>query len=151
MGDLKKRIATVRARYSSPYFYLDRTAHEALRRAKEYFRTDNESSLAYAMAEILFGAPGRGRKKGKILDDNWHLQLGFAYFEVRYEHPRLSDVKIAEIISKNPQFKEYRSNPELLRQRLGEAKRQYSLWEEWKREEAESDSSLEYDADRDDE
>ena len=88
-------------------------------------------ALAVAMAEVLFPAPGRGRKKGRIWDDKRYRQLGSAYFNMQRDHPRLSDVKIATIISKDdPDFKEYRSDPELLRQRLAKAKREYNSWAE---------------------
>jgi hypothetical protein len=130
MGDLRKRMASVRTRRFKPHGWVfDGPAYEALKRAKDFFGTDSMLALATAMAEVLFPGEGRGRKRGsKTWDDNKHLQLAFAYFELKSEHPRLKDVKIAEIISRDPNFKEYHNNHELLRQRLGKAKRQYGLW-----------------------
>jgi hypothetical protein len=84
--------------------------------------------LALAMAEVLFGGQARGRPKGvKTWTENRYLHLGFAYYRIKHEHPRKSDTKIAAILGKHPDFK---GDPENIRQRLGEAKRQYNLWAE---------------------
>jgi hypothetical protein len=129
MGDVKSRLAAVRARrVRKNGWNYDASAFEALRRAEEFFGSKDKLGVATAMAEVLFPDPGRGRKRGaKTWDSEKHLQLGFAYYEVKEERPHLSDAKIAEIISKRPEFNGYSKNHELLRQRLGEAKRQWAL------------------------
>lgn len=135
MGDVKKRMATVRARRFKRYgdSEWDVLSLKALDRAKEYFGSDDVDFLAQAMAEVLFGHQGRGRIKGvKTWTDNRYLHLGFAYHDIKREQPRLSDTKIAELLSKHPDFK---SDAENLRQRLGEAKRQYLAWAEYQAEE----------------
>jgi hypothetical protein len=135
MGDIKKRMATVRAHRFNRYgdSKWDTLSWDALGRAKEYFRTEDMKFLAQAMAEVLFGRQARGWPKGiKTWTDNRHLHLAFAYYEIKREHPKMSDSKIAELLCKHPDFK---SDAENLRQRLGKAKREYSAWAEYQAKE----------------
>ena len=65
MGDVRARLATVRARRFNKYgdWSFDDSAVESLRRAEKYFGTSVMHALAVAMAEVLFPAPGRGKKR----------------------------------------------------------------------------------------
>jgi hypothetical protein len=122
--------------------YIRRTLHcdpNSLKRAAEFFRLNEgmglnlaiESDvflLAVLLAEELFNRR-RGPKSGnQAWDAHRFLELGRLYNELKREWPRASDTEIAEIISWDPEFKEYRNNPELIRQRLPQAKRE---WEKW--------------------
>jgi hypothetical protein len=85
--------------------------------------------LALVLAEELFGKRRRGRKPGnRAWDENRFLELGSLYQELKRDCPRTSDSELAETIAEDPAFKEYRNNPELIRQRLPQAKRE---WEKW--------------------
>jgi hypothetical protein len=138
MGDIKKRMASVVARrWKNGDAYFDRDAHEALGRAQEYFGTKDANVLSLLMAETLFGRQERGRAKGvKTWTDHRHLMLAFAYYDMKREHPSMSDTKIAAALCKDPVF---RSDAESLRQRLREAKRQYDEWGKHQAEEAFAD------------
>jgi hypothetical protein len=135
----------------------------SLKRAAEFFRLNEvdrldptrESDvflLALLLAEELFGKRRRGRKPGnKAWDENRFLKLGFLYEELKREWPRTSDSELAETIAEDPAFKEYRNNPELIRQRLPEAKREWEKWadgyaEDWftNREDDEDDDPASY-------
>jgi hypothetical protein len=121
MGDIKKRMATVRARRFNKYgdSTWNLASLVALGKAKEYFGTDNAQFLAQAMAEVLFGHQARGRAKGiKTWTDNRLLHLAFAYTEIKWAQPSLSDTNIAALLCAHPDFK---SDPENLRQRLGKS------------------------------
>ena len=92
-----------------------------LERAQEFFGTDDDHLLALAMAEVLFGS---GEAKGvKVWTDKRLFQLGLTYYDIKNEHPRMSDSKIAELICKNPDFK---GDAESIRQRLRAAR--YQFW-----------------------
>jgi hypothetical protein len=111
-----------------------------LDRAAEFFGLDHTHPpdlfvLALLLAEELFGKRKRGRKPGNVEWD-WkkYEQLVFKYLKLKREHPRDSDTKLAAAIVEDPEFRVYRGNPELIRQRLPEAKRRYEAWkryEEW--------------------
>jgi hypothetical protein len=153
VGDIKKRMAAIRARRFGKHFdfYSDGTGWEALKRAKAYFGVNADHIVAMAMAEVLFGAPGRGRKKGSQSWDDKHLiRLGRAYYIVKRKHPDLTDTKIAQIISLSPDYKEYRGNSEPLRQRLRKAKRVYDSWEDHERSRSEEGPAEEQDIGADD-
>jgi hypothetical protein len=112
----------------------------SLKRAEEFFRLNefmglnlaSESDvflLAVLLAEELFGKRRRGPKSGnQAWDARRFLELAHLYEEFKREWPRASDTEIAEIISWDPEFKEYRSNPDLIRKRLPEAKRRLMAW-----------------------
>jgi hypothetical protein len=106
----------------------------SLDRAAQFFGLDHTHPpdlfvLAILLAEDQFGERKRGRKPGNVVwDSNKYLQLGFKYVELKHEHPGESDTKLAVAIVKDPEFREYRGNPELIRQRLPEAKRQHEEW-----------------------
>ena len=108
----------------------------SLQRAAKFFELDHTYPadlfvLALVLAEELFGERKRGRKPGnRAWDWTRFLELGFLYEKLKSEWPRLNDTRIAAVIVKDPAFKEYRSNPELIRQRLPEAKRELAGWEE---------------------
>jgi hypothetical protein len=63
--------------------------------------------------------------------------LAFKYRELKSSNPNCNDTEIAELISKEREFNEYRNNPELIRQRLPNARREYDVWWEHTMEEAE--------------
>jgi hypothetical protein len=123
--------------------YIRRTLHcdpTSLKRAAEFFslnegyrldptRESDVFLLALLLAEELFGERRRGPKSGnQKWDAERFLELGQLYQELKREWPRTSDRELAETIAWDPAFKEYRNNPELIRQRLPEAKRE---WEKW--------------------
>jgi len=87
------------------------------------------------MAEVLFGRqePG-GTKEIKTWTRQRYLLLAQAYHEIKREHPRMSDTKIAELLCDDPDFK---GDAENLRQRLVKAKREFERW-------AEQDAAAEY-------
>jgi hypothetical protein len=148
--------------------YIRRTLYcdpNSLRRAAEFFRLNEgmglnlaiESDiflLAVLLAEELFKRRP-GRKPGnKAWDENRFLELGFLYKELKRDCPRTSDTELAKIIAADPAFKEYRDNPELIRQRLPQAKREWEKWalnsaEDWflnfaNREDDEDDDPASY-------
>jgi hypothetical protein len=107
----------------------------SLKRAAEFFGLNpsipaDVHTLALVLAEEVFGERKRGRKPGNAAwDADRLLQLAFFYFqEIKVEWPHLNDTKLAEKIAEIDAFKEYRSNPELIRQRLPKAKREYGQW-----------------------
>jgi hypothetical protein len=112
----------------------------SLDRAADFFGLDHTHPpdlfvLALLLAEELFGERKRGRKPGDVEWD-WkkYQQLAFKYVKLKREHPRDSDTKLAAAIAKDTEFREYRGNPESIRQRLPKTKRQYEEWqryEEW--------------------
>jgi hypothetical protein len=137
MGDIKKRMAIVRARRFNKYgdSVWDRMSFVALERATKYFGTNNVHFLAQAMAEVLFGRQEPGGTKGiKTWTRQRYLLLTQAYHEIKREHPRMSDTKIAELLCDDPDFK---GDAENLRQRLVKAKREFERW-------AEQDAAAEY-------
>ena len=125
--------------------YIRRTLHcdpTSLKRAAEFFRLNevyrldptSESDvflLALLLAEELFGKRRRGPKSGnQKWDAERFLELGYLYEELKRDCPRTSDSELAETIALDPAFKEYRNHPELIRQRLPEAKRELARWQE---------------------
>jgi len=106
----------------------------SLKRAAEFFGLDHAipadvSMLALVLADELFGERKRGRKAGnQAWDTDRFLELGFAYDELKKDYPHLSDTKLAELLVDIHEFKEYRNNPELIRQRLSRAKRELQEW-----------------------
>jgi hypothetical protein len=118
----------------------------SLERAAIFFELDHShpqdrSVLIHILAEILFGTRKRGKKTGdKVWTDNRFLMLAFKYRERKSSNPNCNDTEIAELISKEPEFNEYRNNPELIRQRLSRARREYDVWWEYTMDEAEADS-----------
>jgi len=117
--------------YIGGTLYCDPTS---LQRAAEFFGLNPtlESDLcllALLLAEELFGKRRRGPKSGnQAWDAKRFLELARLYEEFKREWPRVSDTEIAEVISRAPEFKEYRSNPDLIRKRLPEAKRRLMAW-----------------------
>jgi hypothetical protein len=129
--------------------YIRRTLHcdpNSLRRAAEFFKLNEHMGLnlalesdvfllAVLLAEELFNRR-RGPKSGnnQAWDAERFLELARLYEEFKREWPRASDTEIAEVISTAPEFKEYRSNPDLIRKRLPEAKRRLMAWWEENRD-----------------
>jgi hypothetical protein len=118
--------------------YIRRTLHcdpTSLKRAAEFFRLDEGYRLdptreadvfllALLLAEELFGKRRRGPKSGnQKWDAERFLELGCLYEELKRDCPRLNDTQLAKIIAEEPAFKEYRDHPELIRQRIPEARR----------------------------
>jgi hypothetical protein len=125
--------------------YIRRTLHcdpTSLKRAAEFFRLNEvyrldptrESDvflLALLLAEELFGKRRRGPKSGnQKWDAERFLELGFLYEELKRDCSRLSDTQLVELVVKDFAFKEYQNHPELIRQRLPEAKRVLAKWQE---------------------
>lgn len=112
---------------------------QSLKMAAEFFKLDYKdpydlSLLAHILAETIFGSSARGRKKGdKIWTSQRLLALASKYFELKSQNPKFNDTKIADLISQDGEFREYRNNPELIRQRLSKAR--HEDWLEYKREE----------------
>jgi hypothetical protein len=135
---LRKHRGTKASFTEPPHFnYIRRVLccdPASLERAAEYFGLNHTHPpdlfvLAILLAENLFGERKRGRKPGNVLwDSNKYLQLGFKYMDLKRERPRESDAKLAVAIAEDSEFREYRRNPELIRQRLPEAKRQHEEW-----------------------
>jgi hypothetical protein len=107
---------------------------KSLEKAAHFFGLDHThpddlSKLAHILAEEVFGARRRGRKTGgKIWNSERYLELGFRYQIAKRENPKLSDVKISEIMGNSPQFREYKNNPEQIRQKFPQARRKYEDW-----------------------
>jgi len=129
--------------------YIRHTLHcdpTSLKRAAEFFTLDEDYPLdptrvsdvfllALLLAEELFGQRRRGPKSGnQKWDAERFLELAHLYEELKRDCSRLNDTELAELIVKDLAFKEYRNNPELIRQRLPQAKRE---WEKWARDYAE--------------
>ena len=84
--------------------------------AREYFAIDNDDLLMAMMAEVLFGRHKRGRSKGTVTwTSRKYMELGEAYAEIHAKDPKLSDTKIAELLSRTGAYKSYPA--EVLRQR----------------------------------
>ena len=95
------------------------------------------SVLAHILAELVFGKRTRGRKKGdKIWTDQRLLELAFKYYELKRQHQNLYDTELAELVSQQKAFREYRNNPDVIRQRLYKARQEYETWLEYQRDEA---------------
>jgi hypothetical protein len=125
--------------------YIRRTLHcdpTSLKRAAEFFtlnedypldptRVSDVFLLALLLAEELFGKRRRGPKSGnQKWDAARFLELGRLYEELKRDCSRLNDTELAELIVEDPAFKEYRNNPELIRQRLPDAKRELAKWQD---------------------
>jgi hypothetical protein len=112
----------------------------SLDRAAEFFGLDHKHPpdlflLALLLAEELFGKRKRGPRPGnKVWNTVKFLRLGYKYRDLKLERPRESDAKLAVAIAEDPEFRQYRCNPELIRQRLAGAKRQLEeqkRYEDW--------------------
>jgi hypothetical protein len=127
-----------------------------LEKSAQFFELDHTHPpdlfvLAHILAEEVFGTRVRGRKKGnKIWTDQRYLELAFKYYELKGQRPKLNDTKLAELISQEKAFREYRNNSELIRQRLYKARQEYKVWSEYQNEEAWIDSMIENRPDPDD-
>jgi hypothetical protein len=110
--------------------------------AAQYLRLDphdarQREALLYLLADVIFGQPAKkGRPKGS--KPSWGssrlLTLGNIYDAMKYDNPKLSDTKIAELIkNKCPEFKH--DEPEQIRQRLRPAHEEFLEW--WREHSAE--------------
>jgi len=118
----------------------------AMPKALEYFGLDVSQPwdwmvLLSVLSEVLFGELPRGRKEGagKFWDHRAYLALADLYYEIGIEveaddelgplaKRKFTNTKIAELISRTPEFDQYRNSPGELRKRLPEALRQYEKW-----------------------
>jgi hypothetical protein len=99
---------------------------KSLESAARFFGLNHTSTpdcavLASLLAEVLFGsAPKRGAKRGRAAawDGPTLIRLGRRYRELKVAHPKYSDSKIAEIISGERDFKNYRKDPNAIRKKL---------------------------------
>jgi hypothetical protein len=123
---IQKRLNNARLQY-----YL-REPESVARAAKAFGLDPNDVSqreqLLYKLADVFFGAPGKkGRPKGSRTSWGKRLiALGRLCNEIKDESPKLSDAKIAKLITKDPEFKH--DDPEQIRQRLPEARYIYEEW-----------------------
>ena len=102
---------------------------KSLETAARFFGLDHTSMpdcaiLAAILAEVIFGATSRGRKRGAATswDGPSLIQLGRKYRELKTKNPNYTDTKIAELISEDKEFSQYRNDPEPLRKKLGDAR-----------------------------
>jgi hypothetical protein len=131
----------------------DGTPGGAYRRALEHFGLDVSRPgdwhiLDHILAEIVFGELPRGRKKGsgEFWNRRAYVTLASLYYEIGYDvevdeelgplvsPKKFTNTKIAELISKRPEFSQYKSSPGEIRKRLPEALRVYGEWVESIRE-----------------
>jgi hypothetical protein len=116
----------------------------SLSRASKFFHLDakkpaHRELLLGIFADILFGKRRRGRPARRT---KWNVkvleQLWNDLAEVKEIKPEISDAKAAQII-KNKHRDRYRhTSPEMLRQRLGEARGRANQLEKQKKEMAEA-------------
>ena len=141
MADLKTRMKTVRALFhqhvggktnNAEYDKWYAECLASLRQAEKYFgfkkptppedeagREAYEDLLLFAMAQILFGKPGRGRQVKEWTDGKLHL-LKFAHGLLRGRG--LSDAQIAQQLCEwDPD--RFGRDPERIRKLLPRAKR----------------------------
>lgn len=104
---------------------------EALRRAREYFGPlDNQITLLYILADIVFGKAGRPRGSKKWSYDRL-VQLDDDCRRVKSQFPKLTD-KQAVTVVKRQHPKRYRDDtPESMRQRLRTSHREYDGPDYW--------------------
>jgi hypothetical protein len=134
MGDrrtIEKRIQRAWRINRSNY----RQHEAALNKAAERFGLDLKDAdqcelLLYKLADVLFGPDGKkGRPTGS--STSWNStrlrSLGAIYEEKRYENPKLSDAKIANLI-KDEHEKFKNDDAEQIRQRLRWAEEVYKEW-----------------------
>jgi hypothetical protein len=104
----------------------------AMNRALKHFGLDGSQPndlqiLLGVLCEINFGELPRGRKKGgKFWTPGAYLVLADLYYE--RASSGLSDTNIAQLISKLPEFSQYRNSPDEIRKRIPEARRQHEKW-----------------------
>jgi hypothetical protein len=126
MGDIRKRMASVRARWLDGDPAIVNEGIDALERAMEYFGAKDKRGTILPMAAILFGPRDLGRAKGaKTWNNTRKGQLLRAYQQMKRKHPRMSDAKIATALCKD-----FKSDAEVLRQRISQVVREYTEWEE---------------------
>ena len=102
-------------------FEEDADSWEALDRAKQYFGTSESRELALLMAEVLFGKQERGRSKGtKTWTYQKYLELAVAASALWEKNPKLSDARVATLLSKTEAYKKF--SAEVLRQHMKGAK-----------------------------
>jgi hypothetical protein len=103
-------------------FEEDADSWEALDRAKQYFGTSESRVLALLMAEVLFGKQERGRSKGTKTTWTYqkYLELAVAASALWEKNPKLSDARVATLLSKTEAYKKFPA--EVLRQHMKGAK-----------------------------
>jgi hypothetical protein len=103
-------------------FEEDEDSWKALDRAEQYFGTSEERQLALLMAEVLFGKQERGRSKGTKTTWTYqkYLELADAASALWEKNPKLSDARVATLLSKTEAYKKIPA--EVLRQHMKGAK-----------------------------
>jgi hypothetical protein len=127
-------------------------------RALEYFgldvslRPEDRLILNHILCEIVFGELPRGRKRGsgEFWNRRAYMALADLYYEFAYDvdvdeemgpltkRNKLTHAEIAELISKTPEFNQYRNSHLEIRKRIPEALRHHAAWAEDIRDEAEA-------------
>ena len=101
----------------------------SLERAAQFFGLNplHETNLllvAHLLAEIIFSKPRRGRRwASKVWDGPRLHRLMVKYEWLKKKNPALNDTEAAEILSRYHEFKEYRRNPNTIRQKLPRVRR----------------------------
>ena len=109
---------------------------KCLEKAAQFFDLDHKSALgrslvAAILADLIFGTRPTGRREGTITwDDDKLVLLGRKFSELKIKHPKLSKDKIAERISQDKKFAEYKDRPRAIRVKLKHA---YEAFERRKR------------------
>ncbi len=97
---------------------------KCLEKAAQFFDLDHKSALgrsliAAILADLIFGTRPAGRRGGTATwDDDKLVLLGRKFNELKTKHPKLSNDKIAELISEDKQFAEYKGHPRAIRVKL---------------------------------
>jgi hypothetical protein len=110
---------------------------KSLEDAARFFGLDHTSLphreiLLRLLTQAIFGKKTRGPKKGKA--PTWSFArkviLGGVDHELRRKNPKMSNEKIAAVISEKVEiFKAYRKDPRAIRKQLPAARREYIRWE----------------------
>jgi hypothetical protein len=111
---------------------------KSLETAAKFFGLNHKSTpdcavLASLLAEVLFGStlkPGAKRGRATAWDGPTLIRLGRRFRELKAAHPKYSKSKIAEIISGERSFKNYRKDPNAIRKKLRLAEVELFLMEQ---------------------
>jgi hypothetical protein len=136
---MTKRLERTRARFRADWRKYEQEPPSVAEAAKYFGISSRDPKLLYLLADAVF-APMAGRSTGSktAWGETRLLELAFIYRDEKYEHPKLSDHKLAALICKHKQFSAYANDPEQVRQKLREADWVYEEWQAW------SESHLDY-------